>query len=286
MKTEFDLPQGDAGSKTYVRVIVPVNGYPLNDRAVPIAVAMVDQFGGDLELASMVYSREFHAERSRLVHLLTLRLQGRGVLTSIEEGSDPSAYVLDLINRPESLVVLAGGTSVLGIPGSVTTDVLRFAARPFVIVGPRINPNWIGPVQRIVVALDGSQSAEEALTSAVLWARTANAVIDLVQVLDPTDVHRAHVLATDISGTDVFESGYLETVVHGVLKDVGLRINFDTLHATKSHRSAALNEYLSNSTNTLLCMASNGFHKSRSMVASTTLRTIHASTAPVLIVRT
>jgi nucleotide-binding universal stress UspA family protein len=263
----------------YKRIVVPINGYPPNERAIPVADALATQFGSDVELSSMVFHENYHTERSHLLHRLAVRVSA-GSFTTVEGGSDPAAYVLDLINRPEALVVLSGGTTVLGIPGSMTVDVLRFATQPFVIVGPKTDSFWAGPIDHILVLLDGSSVAEASLPAAVRWANALNARIELLQVIDPKDAHAASVLAPDSS-----ENAYLESVCDSLQADARLRIDYELLHASPHDRARAITGYLDRGPTSIVCMASNGSHHSSTMIGSTTLHVIHNSSVPVLLVR-
>lgn len=264
----------------YDRVIVPVNGFPPNDRAIRVAESLAEQFDCDIEFSSMLYNGDHRIERSHLLHLLTLRTKRKSAFTSIAEGGDASPYILDLISRPQSLVVLAGATSVLGIPGSITADVVRFAGHPVVIVGPHVSLQWKGPITRIVVPLDGSSAAEQALPSAQHWSRLLGVQIELIQVLDPDDVTLMHRL-----DPDAFEASYLENVFQSLQADGVHADSFDVLHGSRSHRVEAICDYAKRQPGSMLCMSTNGAHQSRSMLASTTLKVLHHSPVPVLIVR-
>ena len=142
------------------RIIVPVSFYPPNNRSIRVAEYLAAQFGCGIELTSMLYDRANEADRRRLLGELAAGIQHRTVRVTLDHGTDPSPFILDLINTQDSLVVLAGGTTVLGIPGSITSDVLRFASRPAVIVGPKVSTDWHGPVKNLVVPLDASHAAE------------------------------------------------------------------------------------------------------------------------------
>jgi nucleotide-binding universal stress UspA family protein len=263
----------------YGRVIVPINGFPPNERAIPVADALVRQHGGDVELSSMLFTGTYHADRIHLLHLLATRVHS-GVFTTVAEGSDAAAYVLDLINQPNALVVFAGGTTILGIPGSMTVDVLRFASQPFIVVGPKIDSFWSGPVERIVVLLDGSSAGESSLPAAVRWATQLNARIELLQVLDADEADRASAVAPDAS-----QVGYLKSVSDRLHIDSSVSVEYEVLHATSHERVRAITSYVGRSPTSIICMASHGSHHSSSMVGSTTLKVIHNSEVPVLLVR-
>ncbi len=263
----------------FEHVVVPISGYPPNERAIPVAAAIAKQFHATLEFVSMLYSEVNHVDRTHLLHLLATRVD-QAAFTTIEEGTDPAAFILDLMNRLSSLVVLAGGTSVLGLPGSITVDTLRFAARPFVTVGPRISPLWTGPIDRIVVLLDGSHAAEDSLPAAMRWATASGARIELLQVIDIDDVRQASVFAPD-----ALEVGYLESVADSLESEGAARVSFDVLHGSSHRKQSVITQYVGHKNGTIVCMASNGSHHSHSMVASTTLRVISHAEVPVLVVR-
>ncbi len=274
----------------YRHVVVPINGHTPNERSVPIARELAQNLECDVEFASMLFDAKHHAERSRLLHLMTLRLKGLPVFTNVAEGGDPSAYILDLVNRPDSLVVLAGGTSIVGLPGSVTADVLRFASRPIVMVGPRISTNWHGPINSIVVPLDGSRAAEASLPAAAAWATRFDATIELLQVIDLQDTRDHHMEpishAGDAAEPDLADVSYLEHVAESLQAEQHCRVSFEVVHASRSHRVGAICEYAGRGNGRMMAMASNGFRRSGAMVAGTTLRVIHNAEIPVLIVRT
>ncbi len=262
------------------RVIVPVSFYPPNNRSIRVAEYLAAQFGCGIELTSMLYDRDHAESRQQLLEKMAGELRGRTVRVTLRYGTDPAPFVLDLIGTPDSLVVLAGGTTVLGIPGSVTADVLRFASRPAVLVGPRVAADWHGPVKHLVVPLDGSRSAEEALPTATEWARASGALLDLVQVVTPRDAAAVSQLDHDVE-----ESAYLEQVGEALEHTAPVRINWDVLHASALHRSSTICDRAAEQPGGMICMATHGSGHSHSMFASTTLRVIHHSTVPVLVTR-
>lgn len=273
-------PLQAAPTLSFDRIIVPVSFYPPNNRAISVATQLATQFGCAMELTSMLYDRDHAEPRQKLLEDLAGDIRDRSVGVTLHHGTDPSPFILDLINTPDSLVVLAGGTTVLGIPGSITSDVLRFASRPAVIVGPKVAPRWQGPVRRIVVPLDGSEAAEAALRTAAPWAEATGALLDLVQVVSPRDA--AAVSSLD---HDVEESAYLERLGEAFGLDAPTRVTWDVLHASALHRSTTICDRAQEHEGAMICMATHGSGHSRSMIASTTLRVAHHATVPLLITR-
>ena len=252
------------------RVIVPVNFYPPNNRSVAVAEQLATQFECDMELASMLYDPSHTEDRQRLLKRMARDIKDHVVHTTLKGGTDPAPFILDLINCADSLVVLAGGTTLVGIPGSITSDVLRFASRPTVIVGPDVDPHWHAPVKHLMVPLDSSRAAEAALTTAAQWAAACGATLDLVQVVSPGNLEA---------------SEYLEQVATSLKCAPRARVSWDVLHSSALHRASEICDRADQQPGTIICMASHGSRHSQSMIASTTLRVIHHSAVPVLVTR-
>ena len=263
------------------RIIVPVSFYPPNNRSIRVAEYLAAQFGCGIELTSMLYDRANEADRRRLLGELAAGIQHRTVRVTLDHGTDPSPFILDLINTQDSLVVLAGGTTVLGIPGSITSDVLRFASRPAVIVGPKVSTDWHGPVKNLVVPLDASHAAETVLETASGWAAATGATLDLVQVISPKDA----AAAVSELGEDVEEAAYLETMSDSLETASSARITWDVLHGTALHKATVICDRAREQPASMICMATHGSRHTHSMIASTTMRVIHHSTVPVMVVR-
>ena len=262
------------------RIIVPVSFYPPNNRSIRVAEYLAAQFGCGIELTSMLYDRANEADRRRLLDELAAGIQHRTVRVTLDHGTDPSPFILDLINTQDSLVVLAGGTTVLGIPGSITSDILRFASRPAVIVGPKVSTDWHGPVKNLVVPLDASHAAETVLEASSRWASATGATLDLVQVITPKEA-----AAVSDLGEDVEESAYLEQMSCSVEHTSSARITWDVLHGTALHKATVLCDRAREHPASMICMATHGSRHTHSMIASTTMRVIHHSTVPVMVVR-
>ncbi len=229
----------------------------------------------------MLFDPAHEAERSRVLHRMAgrLRARSRRVTTALGQGTDPSAFILDLIRGEDQIVVLAGGTTILGIPGSTTSDVLRFASAPTVLVGPQVQ-GWSGPITRLLIPIDGSAPSLRALPTAVAWAAATGAVCELVQVLDPDTPRRIGALdaVEGLEGRgDHVESAELERIAAVMEEQLGRPVMFDVLHAPASDRARAICERASEQPGTLICMATKGSRHSHSMIAG---RPSVSSTSP------
>jgi nucleotide-binding universal stress UspA family protein len=116
------------------------------------------------------------------------RLEARGLAAStVLRTGKPAAEILHY-SRQERFDLIAMSTHVQGglprfLIGSVTEEVLRHAEIPILVCRPGATQ---GDPKRIVVALDGSERAEEILPHAAALAKKQGAVLDLVRVALPS----------------------------------------------------------------------------------------------------
>jgi nucleotide-binding universal stress UspA family protein len=94
--------------------------------------------------------------------------------------------------------------------GSVTDEVTRTSPVPVFVVRPRDGDTGIAPIiQRVIVPLDGSPLAEEALPTAMSLARRLHVPAHLVTAIDVTKILPVEVMPTGIFDASLYE----ETVV-------------------------------------------------------------------------
>ena len=200
-------------------IIVPLDGSELSAQALPAASVMARASG-----ASMTLLRSFHpvpewqvnagegrfrgsmalAEHDRVSALLRAEkqlLEGRGVNTPIDviarEGPAPES-IIGLANRqPDDLIAMSthgrGGLTRM-LMGSVTAKVVRNVSNPTLIV--RCNERDCPVVPRhfenIIVPLDGSEFAENALPFARELAAAFGAKITLVRTTPDSEYFRVN----------------------------------------------------------------------------------------------
>src|SRR6185503_1618042 len=111
--------------------------------------------------------------------------------TQILEGGDPAEEITRYAGSSSSsfIVMSTRGRGAIGclVFGSVADDVVRHARVPVVLVHEEESPQP-GFIPRMIVPIDGSLLAEQALPQATELARSTDATVSLVQVLDlPSD---------------------------------------------------------------------------------------------------
>lgn len=194
------------------RMLIPLDGSMLAEQAVPYALALASP-GSELVLLHVLPGAEpvtgargeVVAAADEVTHgvettvreelaALARRLVTRqdvpvGVETAV---GDPAARILDVArDRAATMIVLAShGRGAIGrwTFGSVADRVARSSAVPVVIVRPQDAPVEAGAVgvRRLVVPLDGSPTAAQAVPVASALARALRLPILLVTAVDPS----------------------------------------------------------------------------------------------------
>ncbi|MCC7369250.1 MAG: universal stress protein [Chloroflexi bacterium] len=102
--------------------------------------------------------------------------------------SDPAALILDAIERrrPDLVVIASECWSPGGLSVDVTHHVARRSSSPILVIPTGVaSPRRDFDVRRVLVALDGSEQAEQALTLARMLAEALDADMLLLRVVTP-----------------------------------------------------------------------------------------------------
>ena len=192
----------------YRSILVPLDGSPLAEQALPLAEAIAEQARGKLKLVmvheplivmepgpayTQVELAILRADRQYLKSV-TARLRERlgGAVSCAVLRGIPAAQTLATYARElgVDLIVMTthgrGGVCRAWL-GSVTDHLIRTGDVPVLAVRPEGEgaSRPIAPVSEIMVPLDGSPLAEAALAPAIRLARLWDAEISLVQVVRP-----------------------------------------------------------------------------------------------------
>lgn len=184
-------------------ILLPLDGSALADRARPYAVALARRTSGRLVLMEAVALKTRPHEPTSNADMKVMdkadkylgdvaaALQAEGINAQHHELFDePAQAILDAIDRYDiDLVVMAThGRSGVGrmIYGSVADEVLRHAPVPVLLVPAHSHREWVASQPlKVLVPLDGSPLAEQALASAFLLAQAFSAQVELLRVVEP-----------------------------------------------------------------------------------------------------
>jgi nucleotide-binding universal stress UspA family protein len=183
----------------FQRILVPLDGSPLAEQALPLAVRLAHTTGGSLLLVRSVDRSGRSGDGTAASQYLTgvsdrLRADGLAVETDTPSGDPVSAIAAAALERNADLVVMATHTRTevaRWLHGSVADALLRQGPAPVLIVrggdGGGTATHDLGPQPAVVVPLDGSARAERALDLAGGLANLTGGHLLLVRAVHPTE---------------------------------------------------------------------------------------------------
>ncbi len=170
------------------RILIPLDGSPQGDSALDAIGPLLQMHQPEVLLLGVMDKEQFNPKLRTHLDFTCNALRSKGVDASIalREGKEAAPEILDFArDRGVDLIAMSthgrGGLARIFV-GSVTEEVLRQAEVPLLVCRPGAA---VGEWDRIVVALDGSERAEEILPEAARIARALKATVDLVRVALP-----------------------------------------------------------------------------------------------------
>jgi nucleotide-binding universal stress UspA family protein len=287
--------------------LIPLDGTKLSESAFSL-LPLVRSLGVDKVVLVSVWESLWQAED--LAHgdkeLKELEEKGRAYLHAYLSEQEAKVKALDFetetmvrVGRAADELVNAAGAADLvilathgrnGITrwrlGSVADKVVRHAGCPTLVIGPNVHIDLASyKVQRILVPLDGSDLAEQALPVATWIAQTTGAELDLVRVVSlviPGDgVYNGMGYSADILSN-------IEDAARSYLAGVAERLKAKVPVRTELLLGAAADQLLAHITETpaeLVVLASHGrAGVIRATLGSVADRMLHGP-APALILR-
>ncbi len=201
----------------FEQIMVPLDGSELAERALPSAARLARLSTATLHLVRVVdmlmgaawspapayipadwYETEAR-EAAAYLEAQRLRLEAEDVTAcAVPLTGQVAPTLLDYERQtPIDLVVMCshgrGGLARFAL-GSVAERLLHYGTAPLLLVrafGPPISPDQPGLLARVVVPLDGSERAEQALAIAESLAASTEREIVLVQVTEHSQQHAA-----------------------------------------------------------------------------------------------
>ena len=283
----------------------------MNDSTRTQAPNLTDEFAATSEIVVPLMAHDRHepalsvahnlAQRWNLgIHIVHVRLPDdpvdndrleaiRSAFSQRFPGTDTSstlvsgeqiAEALAPIIPPTALTIMRSMHADQGGIASIAGSILRAIAGPALIIGP--NADYEDLSRPVVVALDGSPTAERAIDCAVAFAASIGQRLQLVQVIDPST--SAHVARLRSDGQRVAESGYLQSVADRLLAS-GHNVGWEVIHGTDVVRGLlSAVQHLGGGVVVLGTHGDSGI--ARRMLGSTAMGLVATSVSPVLVVVT
>lgn len=276
-------------------ILVPLDGSPLAERALPFASSLASAVSGRLILAHVTPPAPTPgapAYDSAAV-VAALREEGVSVESRVYRAwPDEIADALLGGAAEERADLVAMSTHGRGgltrwVLGSVADQLVRRATLPVLLVPPHCDVEWTTRrPDQILVPLDGSPLAEEAIEPAAWLAERVGAEMLLVRVLSPALHARYHQGRLVLSSADFAELEdvwhYLDDLAHRV-RTAGHRVS---IWVVEGSPSAAITDAARSEGMDLIAMTTHGRGGLRRiLLGSIADAVLRQSTVPILLVR-
>ena len=192
------------------RILVPLDGSPLAERALPAAITLAQAFSKTepcevhilrvvtpimVALEPTLYTETIYlGEEESKSYLAAVALEyadsGVPLVASAETGSVAETIIYYAQENEINLIVISShGRSGLSrwVYGSITDKVLRQSCCATMIIRQQVE-KVAGTFKKILVCLDGSALAEQVLDSALPLAECSQAEIMLLRVVEPANL--------------------------------------------------------------------------------------------------
>ena len=166
-------------------VVVPLDGSPFAERALPVGAWIAAGVGGDVHLVQVVPC-DADEEAEGAIRYLDAIGRSHATAWDVLESDDVGSALADAVSRsPGHLACLAThgrGRSLL--LGSVAVSLLEHSARPVTLIGPMARAVTAIDAP-IVVAVDGTAGDDVLVPVALGWAARLGRDLDVVTVAEP-----------------------------------------------------------------------------------------------------
>ena len=268
----------------FERVIVPLDGSAASEAALDVAMPFAAANGGGLVVVSSCEPNRRGAVESYL-RTTVRHLDIPDVTSEVLVGDDPAEAIASYARRmAPALVCIASHARrpvTEAVFGSVASALVQARPGPVVIAGPKYKRPHSSRYSDVLVPLDGSDLAAEALPLAIAMASTLGATLRLIEVTSPRLVEAAE--RAGIPRDDVYESSELVRVARDLSGD-GVTAQWEVLHG--SQVGATVTRYAGEFPAPLVVMSTHGRTGMAKVTAGSVASSIvHAATCPVMVVR-
>jgi nucleotide-binding universal stress UspA family protein len=176
-------------------LVVPLDGSAFAQRALPVAVPLAGRLGAGLLLMSTPVDEDPEAARRYLDAVAAFAADVPVDVCVVADVAPADAISQVANDGPDRMVCMTThgrGRFRWAALGSVAEAVVRDATRPVLLVGPHGQlPSPDGFTDHVVLCVDGSPSATNALGPACEWAHALRGDLTLTYVAHPLDVQDA-----------------------------------------------------------------------------------------------
>ncbi len=301
-------PEWRAHPATVHRIMVPLDGSQFAEQALPLARQLCLRFGASLTAVSVITAsgpprlvtellpaeeQLYHARQALAAYLagVAASLHQNGLQIETILGAGPVAetivYVEEMVGADLTVMSTHGRSGISAwLLGRTAHAVVQLTNKPLLLIRPQDSGYATEcALQKVLVLLDGSRRAEQALPYAALFGRVCQAEILVLRVPEiPEPALYGH-LGGAVEGlrleAESEARAYVERIV-AELRDAGLRARGVV---TGSHAAATIVEVAAVEKADMIILTTHGRGgMDRLMLGSVADRVVHHATRPVLVV--
>jgi nucleotide-binding universal stress UspA family protein len=169
-------------------VLVPLDGSPFSERALPVAAWMAGRLGGGLSLVSAIDSEDERAARSEYLSSVAATFGEAGVPAawSVVVDRDRAGAIHESRRQLDDAVVCLathGRGASAALVGSVATEVVARGHDSLVLVGPLLAEKPVGT--GVVACVSGGPETPEVLGAGVAWGEWLDEPVVAAMVAEP-----------------------------------------------------------------------------------------------------
>jgi nucleotide-binding universal stress UspA family protein len=186
------LPTSE-GAETAVpkTIVVPLDGSPFSESAVPVGREIARRVGGRVLLMATHFDDVDKERRTAYLEGLADRVTDDSVdIVSINDYRYPRAIEELLRDDPDRIVCMRShgfGRLLWAVLGSVAEQVVRETRRPILLVGRHCPDGWPSDMRHMLVCVDGSTVADPIVPVAAQWAKALGLDVHVAVVIHPLD---------------------------------------------------------------------------------------------------
>ena len=297
----------------YETILVPVDGSPIAERAIPYAIDLARRTGAYLHIVQVhtpepalspdgvgisyaMWDQELKEQESAYLHEIAERYKANGVRIHVEllDGTVLDALRAYAFDLGIDLVVMTthgrGGLSRAWL-GSVADALVRQIRLPVLLLrAVDDSPVPLQPIRRILIPLDGSALSERVLHCSIELGRLVRARYTLLRVAVPTFI-ADHLYAPNLEKADPLGFEIQQTAAEAYLAGVASRmrmqgLDVDTVVVTDQSPASGILDYAERELPDLIAMATHGRGGlARMAIGSVADKVLRAATLPVLLYR-
>jgi nucleotide-binding universal stress UspA family protein len=258
-------------------IVVPLDGSPFSESAVPVGREIARRVGGRVLLMATHFDDVDKERRTAYLEGFADRVADDSIdIVSINDYRYARAIEELLHDDPDRIVCMRShgfGRVLWAVLGSVAEQVVRESRRPIILVGRHCPDGWPSDMRHMLVCVGGSTIADPIVPVAAQWAKALGLDVHVAVVIHPLD----------FAGV-----GFPEDVVLAIVERfVALGVDASPVVLRGAHTAGAIADYASEVSAALVAMnthARGGV--ARAALGSVAMGTVGLVECPVLLAPT